>query len=277
MKNTYTKYGYKIVKSGDVLEVYRYEQEQYKKMTSSEFEKEMEKQENRIEEEKERLLLHEEISLDESIYRRKKESIYRTKKNIRLLIDSNIHQYKERDKFITLTFENNPDRTELLYCFKKFNMRLKYEYPNIDYKYLAVMERGTRGQKKLHLHVLFFDLPFIPAKKFREIWKYGHVKMNAVAKYSDLSDYLTKYVTKILDDTLTIGKGQKFYFSSRGLKKPMSYFLTDEEFQAYMDMMNEYNFIYSFNFESKYVGGFEYMKFIKPYEFQEVDYIGDGD
>ena len=141
MKNTYTKYGYKIVKSGDVLEIYRYEQEQYKKMTSSEFEKEMEKQENRIEEEKERLLLHEEVSFDESIYRRKKESIYRTKKNIRLLIDSNVHQYKERDKFITLTFKDNPDRAKLLYCFKKFNMRLKYEYPATDYKYLAVMER----------------------------------------------------------------------------------------------------------------------------------------
>lgn len=268
-KKEYKKYSYKIVKSGDVLEIYRYEEEQYKAIPPSELDKKINELEDKQEQEKD---VSNVPKAEQVQYHRTHANIYRAKRQIKRLINANIHQYKERDKFITLTFRDKPTRDEVLHRFKKFIQRLKYKYP--DMKYLGVIERGERGQRKLHLHVLFFGLTYIPVKQFQDIWSYGYVKVNAVNQYFDLANYIIKYITKLLQDSTTIAKKEKFYLCSKGLLKPDEKFYNEEQFQIYIDAMendDNFNCVFEHTFESEYVGNFDYIKYVKPFEFNEED------
>lgn len=97
-------------------------------------------------------------------------------------------------------------------CFKNFNKRLRYAYKDFDYQYIAIIEKGTRNTKRLHLHCLFFE--------FFNIWAYGTVDMKAINNYNDVASYILKCVSRTLEDCHYIGKGKKFYITSMKLKQP---------------------------------------------------------
>lgn len=252
------RYKYKVIKSGDDIEVYEYETSQYKTEPKEKVETECE-----VEEIKDETIKQDDVI--DGNYHRNLQNIKRKKQYVRRLIAANAFQYEEKDKFITLTFrgEESPTRQELIDSFDLFRRRLREKYP--DFLYFAIMERGTHGTERLHFHTLFFNLPYIPQKEFMEIWKNGGVNIQAPDTYYDLVGYLVKYVEKTIDDGTLIPKGKKFYFTSRGLKRPKEYFLSDDELEEFLakNQMEEKQVVYDTDFESERVGKCHYSKYTK--------------
>ena len=176
---------------------------------------------------------------------------------LKRLINANVGRYPETDKFITLTFKDFKSREQVLEDFRNFNRRLSDKYH--DYKYIAVIERGTKGTKRLHLHCLFFGLPYVPQKEFQSIWNYGGIDMRAIEKYDDVANYIMKYVKKTLEDGSYIPKGKKFYTHSKGMYEPEEYYFTVEE---YINFMKDKNCeeLYRSSYSDEYRGNIEYIK-----------------
>jgi len=100
----------------------------------------------------------------------------------------------DQNCFITLTF-NETHATKSLYDqdFKKFILRLNYAL-DTKIQYVAVPEFQTRGA--LHFHLIFFNLRFIPARSFEQIWGHGFTNIQVCKKIAAASSYLLKYLTK---------------------------------------------------------------------------------
>ena len=165
---------------------------------------------------------------------RKKEreasSIYRSKKRLKRLINSNVGFHKNTEGkrfkpiFVTLTFRDNVTNVDQAnYEFTKFIQRFNYEIFDCrigQLKYVVAIEFQKRGA--VHYHVLFFNLPFISRiyDKVANIWGEGFVKVDTVKNnIKDVGNYLTKYMTKELADPRLCRK--KSYFTSRNLFKPI--------------------------------------------------------
>ena len=177
------KYEARLIVSGDMLEVYLYDKVQAKKETTDEGEQELNISENEIEE------IEDSADCDDKAvgdYKRTRQSAQRSRKKSERLVYANVGQYAEKDKFITLTFRKNVDRDELIKAFKTFIRRMKRKYNN-QFEYIAVIERGGKGQKKLHLHCVFFNLPYVKKDELREIWKNGFVQVNAFESENEIA------------------------------------------------------------------------------------------
>jgi hypothetical protein len=99
----------------------------------------------------------------------------------------------------TLTFATSPSsRKEVVRCLRWFYERLQSKYGRMPL--LAVVERGTKGTRRLHVHLavdrwLNFDV-------LREAWGLGHVWVGDGTKcpgnpgWRRLASYLSKYLTK---------------------------------------------------------------------------------
>lgn len=146
------------------------------------------------------------------------DAIVRARRKLMMLIQAN---FKNDDKFITLTFrENVSDLNIANYEFKKFIERLKYEYGN--FKYVAVIEFQKRGA--IHYHMLA-SLPIIKKSELAAIWRNGFVKINNIKEVDDLGAYLIKYMTKN-KDIWKLAR-EKSYLCSKNLKRPV--FLYDRQ------------------------------------------------
>lgn len=263
------KYDSKIVLSGNVLEVYFYDLEQVKHETIGESEQKDNESNDEIDENDidKALNVDDKNTVDDDKYQRHRASAQRSKKTLERLIFANVGQYVEKDKFITLTFNHHVDREQLLLEFKNFIRRLKRKY-GTGFEYIAVIERGTKGEKKLHLHCIFFNLPYVKNSYLRKIWGNGFVKINAFESEQDIVSYMIKYVEKTLIDDNYIGKGKKFYFTSQNLNKPVESFCTLAEA---VKLINNYEEIYpdkvsicDFEFDSVHVGKCRYIKINNP-------------
>lgn len=149
----------------------------------------------------------------------------RARKKVRRLINANIGKWGERPKFLTLTFAEHITRVrEANYEFKKFRQRLEYEL-GIKLKYVAVVEFQKSG--RIHYHVVIFNMPYIDANRLATIWQNGFIKINAIDHVDNLGAYVTKYMTKDNDDPRL--KGEKSYFASRGLHKPLERFIDNRQ------------------------------------------------
>jgi len=247
------KYDYKIVVSGDIIEVYKYSNEQYKTKNLDILIIQEKSKDNHKH-------IEQDTAQESKDYKRSIETIYATRRRLKNLINANVNQYKPmKDKFITLTFKEELNRDEVIKCFKLFNKRLRYKYSKYEYQYIAVIERGTKNTKRLHMHCLFFGLPYIPVIEFRAIWDYGNVDMKALKNYGDVANYILKYVEKTLRDTTYIPKGKKLYITSMHLKKPINLFLTEELALKYLSIIPN-KLIYEKYYNSIYVGNFRYQK-----------------
>ena len=141
----------------------------------------------------------------------------RASRDLRRLINSNIHTYGVQSKFVTLTFADHVTTFEIAnYEFKKFRQRLEYEL-GFKLKYAVVPEFTKIG--RIHYHLVMFNVPFIKNSRLSEIWSNGFVKINKIDNVDNVGAYVCKYMSKDNLDERLLGK--KCYFTSRGLYKPI--------------------------------------------------------
>lgn len=127
-----------------------------------------------------------------------KESLRKTFKKIRELINTNFVGNKNELCF-TITYKENVTDPKVLYKdFDKFMKKLKYRYGNVDY--INVVEPQGRGAWHCHILLRFNDLKkaYIPNKEISEMWGKGFVKVKAMKKDIDnLGAYLSAYLGDI--------------------------------------------------------------------------------
>lgn len=194
---------------------------------------------------------------DKKVNRHK--TLTRAKTSLRRLINANIGQHGNNSKFVTLTFaENVQDIKTANYEFKKFRQRLEYDL-DIKLKYVVVIEFQKRGA--IHYHALFFNLPYIENKRLAEIWKNGFVKINKIDDVDNIGAYVTKYMTKEQQDEAKADRliGQKSYFTSRGLMKPIE-IIKKEEIEQIAAALSQHK-VFESQFENDYLGNIKYTQF----------------
>ena len=124
-----------------------------------------------------------------------KESLRKTFKHIRELINTNFTGL-ENELCFTITYKENVTDPKILYSdFKKFMKKLKYKYNDVDY--INVVEPQGRGAWHCHILLRFNDYKkiFIPNKEISELWGHGFVKVKAMKKDIDnLGAYLSAYL-----------------------------------------------------------------------------------
>ena len=250
---------HKIIKSGDVLEIYEYSEGYIKGYTLTEYEINNRKINNRT---------RTESNSDDTDSSRER-SLKRAKANLRRLINANHGQYGDQftSKFLTLTFkENIQDIKQANYEFTKFIKRLNYHCfgtKKANIKYTCVIEFQERGA--IHYHVIIYNIPYIKASEISNIWGNGFIKINKIDDIDNVGAYVAEYLGQaekgqghdIEDDRL---RGQKSYFSSKGLFKPIE--ITDKKVVEQVAAALPEDFLtYSATYDNEHLGNITYKQY----------------
>lgn len=195
----------------------------------------------------------------------------RAKNKVRRLINSNVYQYDDKKgekimpKFVTLTFAENVQEVSVANkIFTKFIMRLNNrifggQVEKRDLKYLVVMEfqdKNFRGA--VHYHAIFFNLPYLKASVLADIWGQGFIKIKKINEVDNVGAYISKYLTKDLDDDRLDGK--KRYFTSQGLMKP--YIDIDiKKIELLKSSMLENYKVFDSTFQNVFTGQIDYLQY----------------
>lgn len=223
----------------------------------------------------------------------------RAKNNIKDIINSNAYSWSDkshrsvRPKFLTLTFKDNIKDLKIANMeYKKFIKRLNYYIKTeidsnyIGVQYVSVVEFQKRGA--VHYHVLLFNMPFIKWDVILEKWGLGGAYIEGFRDKSNkevsliydeekdcfMSDkteihnigaYITKtmeYMAKSFDDCRL--KGEKCYFTSRNLKKPLV--LNDipknkKQIEQLASALSEKNLVFSNAYINEYIGMCQYNEY----------------
>lgn len=124
----------------------------------------------------------------------------RARNKLKRLTIGNLHNTKERLKFVTLTFKDEIEDIDVAnYHFKKFRQRVSYKIGK-NLQYIAVPEiqekRAKRtGKKVWHYHLLTFNLPYLPHRDLVKQWG-NRSEIQEVRKELNSVKYLTKYLSK---------------------------------------------------------------------------------
>lgn len=138
-------------------------------------------------------------------------TVHRARERIRRLINAN---FGEHSKFVTFTFrDNRTDIQSANHAWHRFVGRLRRRYPG--FKYLAVIEFQQRGA--VHYHMIT-DLPFVPKARLAAVWGEGFIRINDIRHVDNIGVYVTKYMHKDTHDSRL--KGHRAYLASRGLVEP---------------------------------------------------------
>lgn len=190
--------------------------------------------------------------------------LHRARSTLRRLINANAWQWPDSrgspvpPKFLTLTHAANI--TDIKYSnseFTKFIKRLK-RHTNTDIKYIAVIEFQKRGS--IHYHIVIFNLPYTRKEEIARIWRHGYVKINAIDNIYNIGAYVSKYMGKDVGDDRLVG--EKCYFTSRGLKKPVE-IKDSAQIWGCLDAIKEKNMkVYGTTFTSDYTGVTEYTQYM---------------
>lgn len=189
----------------------------------------------------------------------RKKTLNKAKSMIRRLINANINAWGETAKFVTLTFaENVTNVKQANYEFKKFRQRLEYKL-KIKLKYVAVVEFQKRGA--IHYHVVFFNLPYVENSYLANVWSNGFIKINSIDNVDNIGAYVTKYMTKEDYEREKTDKliGQKSYFTSRGLKKPLEIY--EKEKIEHLESVLSKHKVYTAEFSSDYLVKVSYSQY----------------
>jgi ribosomal protein L44E len=93
------------------------------------------------------------------------------------------------------------DRAKVVADIRRFFERVQAKYGRMPI--VAVVERGRRGTKRLHVH--FAVKSWLPHQVIRDLWRHGHVYVGDPGKLQghpdarQLSGYLAKYIRKQFD------------------------------------------------------------------------------
>ena len=234
-------YNFKVVVSGEHVEVYKYKKSVWRDFEKKDFEN------VRSQKEPKQLDAFEQMEI---MKKKQQYSVNRTRTEIRRLINSN----PQLTKFMTLTFADNiTDLKEANYIFNQFIKRMNYKYP--DFKYLAIPEFQQRGA--VHYHLLC-EMPFIHYSEIYEIWGQGNIDIKTLNDVDNIGAYVCKYLSKDMFDERTFGK--KKFFRSQTLLEPV-------EILGYWGMKFIEKFcsaltpVFEKSFESEWVGEVEYKAY----------------
>lgn len=196
-------FNHKIIKSGNVIDYYEYENPVFyntppkKKGAGSEF-KEVDRS-------------------DEY----KKRNIFKTRNRIIRLANTN---FKIGNKFLTLTFKDTDkfDVTNIEECNERktsFMKKLKGKYPNLKYLVrLEFQDKFDRGA--IHYHIIC-NLPYVHHTKLTKLWGHGSIDIEKIDNYKKLGPYIAKYLTKNLDDKRL--DNHRVFSYSQNLKNPTTH------------------------------------------------------
>lgn len=193
-------YNKKIVRSGNMIEVYKYKNPIYYGKTKKQFVRQ-----NRINENDERR--KEELQ---------KKSSKRAKRDLTRIIYCNV---KEGSKFLTLTYTDNIEDLDISNNeFKKFIKRLNYKY-GLSLKYTAVVELQKRGA--IHYHVILYNLTQdMLVNELATVWRNGFIKFKIIQNTYEDVEKVKNYMLKDITKNHIKLAGRKRYFNSRGIKRP---------------------------------------------------------
>ena len=179
-----------------------------------------------------------------------KESLRKTFKKIRQLINTNFIGASNELCF-TITYKENILDPKVLYNdFRKFMKKLKYKYKSVDY--INVVEPQGRGAWHCHILLKFNDHKkiYIPNKEISEMWGHGFVKVKAMRKDVDnLGAYLSAYLGDVeldnnniseLVETGAIKPGQAFNIKEVEIDGVKKKFIKGGRLSYYPPGMNIY-------------------------------------
>lgn len=187
-------YNKKVVLSGNILEVYEYQNTRYFDIQSK------------------KSSCNSSSSSDKS--KNKKDSLNRSIKKIRNYIATNYT--KRATQFVTLGF--NSDITDIQIAKKKlerFNSKLKNKLKESP-KYIGTIEYQENG--RIHFHIIYFNLPYIPHDELLKIWNNGSLWIEPVTYGLKSFDCLTRYILK--QSKLAIDYKNIYFRSKANLKEP---------------------------------------------------------
>lgn len=228
----------KVILSGNILEVFTYENGYSKGLQSQSKSGRASK-----------------TTTDETKKENREKVMYRARSRVRRLANAN----PQLNKFFTLTFKEN--LTDLKYTnneYKKFVLRLNRFCKNQGYgklEYIAVVEFQKRGA--IHYHILC-NLPYINAKTLAEIWGNGFIKINKIDSVDNVGAYITKYMTKGgADDRLIENRS---FFTSQGLTEPTEI----ENCENISSILDKKEVVrkYETTFENDYLGKVGYTQYV---------------
>lgn len=152
---------------------------------------------------------------------RRDDSLKRSRDMIRRIVDANSFLNGYNPVFVTLTFGTEiltPQEANPVWTL--FVKRLTYNLGR-KFKYISVIEFQP-DSKRVHYHVVFFDLPYIEniKAKLEEYWGEGWVKVNIVKHVKLLGHYVSKYLQPQKTDKKLVG--QKAFFCSRNVIRPIT-------------------------------------------------------
>jgi hypothetical protein len=192
-----------------------------------------------------------------------RQQMKRRRNRIRHLVCSN---FDSTSKFVTLTFNDSHDFniTDVISCnqfFKKFVLRLRYRYP--DFKYVAVIEfQDKNGRGAVHYHMIC-NLPYLRKSELAKIWGGGFVKINAIDKVDNVGAYVVKYMTEDMDDTRLCGLNA--YLHSRGLQEPVELCTWRDDdriaWESLHELIESETPSYAATYESENAGSIEYRQY----------------
>lgn len=181
--------------------------------------------------------------------------------------------FKSGDKFLTLTFDPKRFteyqlREDILFLdneLKKFIKRFNYRF-QCNLKYIAVREFHKSG--RIHFHMICdWSKHFTCEEEIREferllgekVWKNGWVDIKQMDHVDNVGAYLIKYMTKNV--AVNFFKGRKIYLCSKGLQRPVVYRGLEAEL-----IINTYNLknkkeVYTNSYESEYLGQITYKEY----------------
>lgn len=146
-------------------------------------------------------------------------SLQRARQKIRRLIWANRTRHM---KFLTLTYRTNMQDLKTFYNdFKIMQQNLKYQ--NIKLRYLYVLEYQERGA--IHCHMVVFNSEYIPANIIEKAWGKGFIKINQIKDIKNLGAYVCKYLTK---ESMAEYNSKSFH-TSRGLNQPTEEKISPED------------------------------------------------
>ena len=233
-------YSQKIIESGHFVEYYNYENPIYRGYAK-----------------RKRYGKRKSLS-DNEDKEKSKFSLYRTRGNLRRLVNSN----PELKKFVTLTFRDSIESISYAnYEFMKFVQRLKYNYvDNKNFKYISTIEFQKRGVP--HYHVIA-DLPFIDAGDLYDAWGNGFVKINLTGNEDcdNVGAYVAKYLSKNCSDKRMFN--QKKYFCSRNLKRPVVIKDDNLVYKYFCDYAGKLKELFKRECFNEHIGNYDYFQFKK--------------
>lgn len=239
------RYDCKMVISGNIIEIYRYDKGIYKGYVN------------------ENGRAGNGFIDDEERNKNREVTLMRARRDLRRIVNANIGQWGDdvTCKFVTLTFRDNVTDLDIAnYEFKKFIKRLNYEVygKKCSYlKYTVVPEFQERGA--VHYHVIFYNLPYVKSNIIEKVWGNGFIKINKIDDIDNVGAYICKYLTKENNDERL--KGRKCYFNSRGLKKPIEKYFDYDDMEKIKESLPLEAMTYKKEFENEYIGKVEYIQY----------------